>query len=587
MRRRSISFTLNGSKVRISIPVDMLLLDMLREELALTGTKRGCENGECGACTVLIDGQPVTSCIYPAVKVHGREVTTVEGLGGPDDLHPLQSWFLKMGAVQCGFCTPGLLMSAKALLDKNAHPTPEEIRDAIVGNLCRCTGYQKVVEAVMAAAAQMRGEDPKPRAACTGGGALGRSIIKVDGLPKVTGQALFAEDLKRPGMLHGCMVTSPFPHARIEEIDPSRALKIRGVVAVLTAGDVPGAKTYGVIIKDQPFLPDRKVRYVGEPVAVVIARDMSTARRAAREVEVKYEPLPAVFDPIEAMNPESVAVHEGGNVLHHRKIRKGNIQEGFSLSEVMVQREFVTHTVEHAYIEPEAALSYWDGDILVVHCCSQGPHYHRQEIARMLDLPENRVRVIQAATGGGFGGKIDLSLQHFVALGTYMTGKPVKMVWRRAESFRASTKRHAFHMRYKMGATRDGRLLAAEAVIVGNTGAYASYGPAVLTRAATMAIGPYECPHVHVDAYAVYTNTQIAGAMRGFGAPQLSPCHEPLLDEIARICGLSPVEIRRRNMLRVGSSTLTRQILEAGVGALDTLEVVAREMEQGTAEGPA
>jgi CO/xanthine dehydrogenase Mo-binding subunit/aerobic-type carbon monoxide dehydrogenase small subunit (CoxS/CutS family) len=575
----TITFTLNGIERTVKFAHDMLLLDLLREELGLTGTKRGCGNGECGACTVLVDGQLLASCIYPAAKVEGRSVTTVEGLGERNNLHPLQTWFLKRGAVQCGFCTPGLLMSSKALLDVNPDPTPDQVRQAIAGNLCRCGGYQKVAEAVLAAGAELRGETPRGREDVGGEGALGRSLVKVDGIPKVMGTAQFAEDLKRPGMLYASMLTSPHSHARILSIDPNPALTLDGVVTVLTAKDVVGPNSYGVIRKDQPFLAEDKVRYAGDPVAVVIARDKHLARRAAREIRVHYEVLPALFDAREAMKPDAIQIHERGNILLHRKMRKGNIQAGFERADVVVQRSFVTQTVDHAYIEPEAALAYWDGEMLVVHCCSQGPHYHRNEIARMLNLPVSRVRVIQATTGGGFGGKIDLLLQHFVALGAYITGQPVKMVWSREESFRTSTKRHAFTMDYRVGATKDGRLVAAHAVVIGNTGAYASYGPAVITRSATMALGPYDCPNVHVDAYAVYTNTQIAGAMRGFGAPQMSPCHEPLVEEIARRCGLSSVEIRRINMVRPGSSTVTQQVLETSVGALETLERVAEEMD--------
>lgn len=578
MTERPINFTLNGFNQTVRVVEDLFLLDLLREELGLTGTKRGCGNGECGACTVLVDGQAVASCIYPAIKVNGRTITTVEGLGTRNNLHPLQIWFLKLGAIQCGFCTPGMLMSAKALLDRNLNPSPDNVRQAIVGNLCRCTGYQKVVEAVLAAAAELRGEPPSGRKDAEGEGSLGRSLLKVDGLPKVMGTAQFADDLKRPGMLYGAMLTSPHAHAKILSIDTGPALAIEGVVAVLTAKDVPGPNSYGVIRKDQPFLAGDKVRYAGDPMAVVIAQDKTVARRAAKEIRVNYEILPALFDPREAMKPDAIKIHEGGNILIYRKIRKGNIEEGFKKADVIVSRQFVTQTVEHAYIEPEAALAYWEGETLVIHCCSQGPHYHRQEIARMLNLPVSRVRVIQATTGGGFGGKLDLSLQHFVSLGAYVTGHPVKMVWTREESFRTSTKRHAFYLNYRMGASKDGRLTAAYAEIIGNTGAYASFGPAVITRSATMALGPYDCPNVHVDAYGVYTNTQISGAMRGFGAPQMSPCHEPLLDEIARKCGFSPVEIRRRNMVHPGSSTVTQQILEAGVGALETLEQVVATM---------
>jgi len=580
MSERSITFTLNGLKQTVRVGEHRLLIDLLREDLGLTGTKRGCGNGECGACTVLINGDPVASCIYPAVKVDGRVVMTVEGLAkSPKDLHPLQTWFLKLGAVQCGFCIPGILMSAKGFLERRPNPTAEEVRQALVGNLCRCGGYQKIIAAVLAAAAELRGESLGERKEMSGGGALGRSLPKLDGVPKVTGAAQFAADLRRPGMLYGAMVWSPHPHAKIVEIDSKRALSEEGVVAVLTAKDVPGPNAYGVIVKDQSFLAAEKVRYVGEPVALVIGRDEFIARLAAEKVRVSYEVLPPLFDPREAMKPEAPKIHDRGNVLIHRKIRKGDIEKGFRQAEVIVERDFTTQTVEHAYIEPEAALAFWEGEMLVVHCCSQGPHYHRQEIARMLNLPISKVRVIQATTGGGFGGKIDLSLQHFVALGAFVTGKPVKMVWTREESFRTSTKRHAFYLRYRVGATRDGRLCAAYAEIIGNTGAYASFGPAVITRSATMALGPYDCPNVHVDAYGVYTNSQIAGAMRGFGAPQMSPCHEPIMDEIGRRCGLSPLEIRRINMLRVGSSTVTQQVLTAGVGALETLEKVAAEIE--------
>lgn len=580
MAERSIRFILNGLEQRVDVSENLVLIDLLREVLGLTGTKRGCGNGECGACTVLVDGHPVASCIYPALKVEGKTVLTVEGLARtPKDLHPLQSWFLRLGAVQCGFCIPGMLMSAKALLDRNLSPSPEEVRESLVGNLCRCGGYQKIVAAILAAAAELRGESPMARQEGAEKGAIGRSLIKWDGIPKVTGAASFAADLSRAGMLFGAMVWSPHPHAEVKEVAPGPALEVEGVVAVLTAKDIPGASSYGVIVKDQSFLATQKVRYVGDPVAVVLAEKEEAARRGARKVRVHYELLPPVFDPREAMKPEAPKIHDRGNVLIHRKIRKGNIEEGFKQADIVVEKSFVTQTVEHAYIEPEAALAYWEGEVLVVHCCSQGPHYHRQEIARMLNLPVSRVRVVQATTGGGFGGKIDLSVQHFVALGTYVTGRPVKMVWTREESFRTSTKRHAFYLNYRVGATRHGRLTAAYAEIIGNTGAYASFGPAVITRSATMALGPYDCPNVHVDAYGVYTNTQISGAMRGFGAPQMSPCHEPIMDEIGRRCGLSPVEIRRINMLRPGSSTVTQQVLTAGVGALETLEKVAAEMK--------
>ena len=573
-----IAFTINDQERTVRAGQDAFLLELIREDLGLTGTKEGCGNGECGACTVLVDGLPLASCIFPAAVVQGRRVETIEGLGSSQNLHPLQDWFLKLGAVQCGFCTPGLLMACKALLDVNPDPSEEQIKIAISGNLCRCTGYLKVVQAVQAAAAELRGETPPPRTDQVGGEPLGRSLIRPDGRDKVLGISKFGADLNRPEMLHAAMVVSPHPHALIKRIDPNPALEMEGVVRVLTGADVPGERGYGPIIKDQPFLPKDKVRYAGDPVAVVLAETHRLARLAVSGVKVDYDPLPHVFDPRDAMQAEAEPIHKNSNIMLHRKIRKGDVNRGFDQAEVIVEREFTTQTVDHAYLEPEASLAYWDSDMLVIHCASQGPHYHRHEIARMLGLPIARVRVIQAATGGGFGGKIDLLLQHFTALGTFLTGRPVKMVWSRDESLRSSPKRHAFYLKYKFGATAEGRLTAAQAEIIGNTGAYASFGPAVLTRSATMALGPYDCPNVRVDSYGVYTNTQVAGAMRGFGAPQMSPCHEPLMDEIGQRCGLDPVQIRRLNMVRPGSSTVTQQVLESGVGALETLERVAAEI---------
>ena len=576
-----IELTVNGKLLRADVPPMKLLLAVLREDFGFTGSKEGCGEGECGACSVIMDGCLVNACLVPAFQASGREILTIEGLGSSDSMDLLQKAFVSEGGVQCGFCTPGILMSAKALLAANPAPSEGDIREALSGNLCRCTGYRKVVDAVLAAAAELRGEEVADRTDREKPGALGRSIVKVDSLPKVLGTAQYGADLYLPDMLFGAMVPSAVAHARILRIDTSAAMAIPGVERVLTSADIPGAATYGTVVKDTPFLATGKVRYLGEPVAVVLAQDEHAARRAAAAVKVDYEELPVVFDPREAMKPEAPLVHEGGNILKHAKIRKGNVEEGFAQAAHIVTRQFVTQTAEHGYIEPEAGVAYWDGQTLVVQACSQGPHYHRGEIARMLNLPVSKVRMIQTTTGGGFGGKIDLSLQHMVALGAFLTGRPVKMVWTREESIRTSTKRHAFYMDYAIGATRNGRLIAAKAEIVGNTGAYASFGPSVLVRSATMALGPYDCPNVHVDAYAVYTNVQIAGAMRGFGAPQMSPCHEPLMDELAALCGMSSIDFRRVNMVRPGSSTVTQQVLEAGVGALATLErvVAAADLE--------
>lgn len=576
MNKRRIQLTVNDVIREVWISEDTLLLDVIRDQLGLTGAKRGCGKGECGACTVLVDGLPIMSCIYPPIKAEGRSIITIEGLGDQKRLHPLQKQFIERGAVQCGFCTPGIILSSKVLLDKNPQPSEYEIRLAISGNLCRCTGYTKVVEAIEASAEELMGKVAAIDRQEPTTGSIGRSVKRVDGIPKVTGKAIFADDIYIPNMLFASVFRSPHPCAHIVSINCSEAKKLPGVKAVLTAKDIPGSNRYGVIIKDQPYLAEERVRFVGDPIAVVAAETKELARQGLKKIHVDYKKLPAVFDPEEAMKPGAPQVHENGNILHHRKIRKGNIEDGFDKADIIIEKSFRSQTAEHAYIEPEAAIAYMDHGQMVVHCCTQAPHYTRSEIAEMLRLLISKVRIIQATTGGGFGGKADISAQPYAALCSYITGQPVKYVLTREESIFTTTKRHAFNLYYKFGATKEGKLIAARVVIIGNTGAYASFGPAVLTRSATMALGPYDCPNVHVDAYAIYTNYPIGGAMRGFGAPQMAPCHEAIMDEIARKCGLSPIEIRRRNMLHPGSATVTNQILEHGIGALKTLEEAVR-----------
>ncbi len=574
MPKEALYFELNGLSTKIEIESDALLIDVLREDLRLTGTKRGCGNGECGACTVLIDGEPVASCMYPAMKVQGHRVLTVEGLGSQDKLHPLQKYFLSEGAVQCGFCTPGVLLTAKSLLDKNSSPTEEEILTAISGNLCRCTGYKKIVTAIQATACELRGEAATSGSVWrqeAGRGPVGRSVPRKEGVAKVTGQAQFADDLQFPGMLYAKVLRSAYPHALIHSIDTERARSLPGVEAVMTARDIPGKNRVGMIVKDAVVLAEEKVRFIGEAVALVAARTKAQADQAAELIRVDYEPLPVLSSPLEAMAEGVPLVHAKGNILQHRKVRRGDVEEGFRQSYVVVEDVFKTQMVEHAYLEPEAGVALMDGDSMVIYAVSQGVHYHRNEVAAVLGWPVNRVRVIQTTTGGGFGGKIDLSVQAFIALLTWQTGKPVKLVYTREESMAASPKRHPFIMKYKFGADREGRLMAAQVEIIGDTGAYASLGTSVLTRSAVNGLGPYLFPNVKVDAYTVYTNNPISGAMRGFGSPQTSIAHEALMDRLGEKLGLSPAEIRRRNLFQEGSVTYTGQVLKA-VGIAQTLE---------------
>lgn len=586
---RKIRFCLNGRDVEIEVDPSTSLVDVLRERLRLTGTKKGCNMGDCGACTVIVDGKPIHSCLTPVGYVEGKEVLTVEGLAQDNKLHPLQEAFIDCGAVQCGFCTPGMLLSAKALLNQNPNPSVEDVRVAISGNLCRCTGYKKIVDAVILAAKRMR-DDVNERegnlisSEANTEGEVGKRVKRIDALGKVTGEALFADDLTFEGMLYGEVLRSPVPHARIKKIDIGAAEKVKGVKAVLTAKDIPGENRIGVLggaFRDQPVLCDKKVRLVGDPIALVAAESKEIAQRAARLIDVEYEELPPVFDPVVAMDKNSPVIHEGGNVVVHRKIRKGDLDDGFKKSDVIVQGTYKTPFYEHSYLEPEAGVAKLNetGNV-TVWACTQFPSYAREEVARVLGLPFSKVRIIQTKTGGGFGGKLDVSVHCHIALLALRTGCPVKLVYSREESIMVSPKRHPFIVRYKTGATKEGKIMAAEVEIIGNTGAYLSYGPAVLTRAAVHATGPYNVPNVKIDAYGVYTNGFVCGAMRGFGVAQMAIAHETQMNKLAEKLGIDPIELRLKNAYTVGSITATGQILEHSVGFEKTLKEAQKVADQ-------
>jgi CO/xanthine dehydrogenase Mo-binding subunit len=362
-------------------------------------------------------------------------------------------------------------------------------------------------------------------------------------------------------------------------------LAVPGCLAVLTARDIPGRNRFGIIIKDQQMLAEEKVRCVGETVALVAAESREAAERAVQAVRVIYEDLPAVFDPEEALRPAAPLIHEKGNLLGRRVVTRGNVDAGFKASDVVVERVYTTPHVEHTYLEPDAGLAYVDeAGILVIHASTQNPHYDQKDVADLLGLEENRVRIVQDATGGGFGSKLDLNVQGYVGLVAWLLKRPARMVYTREEAYLCTAKRHPLKIFYKSGATRDGRLLAAQIRIIGDTGAYASYGPAVFSRTPIHATGPYEVPNVHAEAIFAYTNNPMAGAMRGFGVPQIAFAHESQMDLLAKEIGISPLEIRLRNCYRVGSLTPTGQELKASVGIRATLEAVAPHYEQALHE---
>jgi len=560
-----IHATVNGAEHAVDVAPETSLLTMLRDGLGLLGTKNACEEGECGSCSVWLDGELVCSCLVPAVQADGRDVRTIEALAPGDELHPLQDAFLAAGAVQCGFCTPGLIVAAADLLEQNLSPSDDEIREALAGNFCRCTGYQKIVDAVHLAA----GRAAVPTAVENGG--VGESARRVDGAPKVTGSFVYGSDLHADGMLQGATVRSPYPSARIRSIDVTQAEAARGVHAVLTAEDVPAEPTFGLEYSDQPVLASDVVRYEGEPVAIVAAETLEQACRAAELVEVEYEPLPVVADMEEALRPDAPQVHEFGNVLRHVHIVRGD-PEGAD-ADVWVEGYYETAMQDQAALGLEGGLAVptEDGGVdLQVN--TQWLHVDRQQIAPCLGLPEEKVRITLAGAGGAFGSREDMHVQIHACLLALRTGRPVKMAYGREESFHGHVHRHPSRTWIRYGATRDGRLLAADVRLLLDGGAYASASPAVLANASTFAAGPYEAPNVRIEGTVVYTNNPPCGAMRGFGAPQVCFAYESAMDALAAKLGIDPIELRLKNAVRTGSVLPTGQVLKGSAPVQEVIE---------------
>jgi aldehyde oxidoreductase len=613
-----LEFTVNGRPVGVEAEAGDTLLAVLRDKLGLMGTKNGCGKGHCGACTVIVNGEARRSCLVKAARVAGSEVATIEGLAGEGGrLHPTQQAFIEAGAIQCGFCAPGMVMSVVALLAKRPDPTEAEVKDALRHNLCRCTGYASILRAVRLAAARMRGEsadggaagamaagDDAVGEAVTAGAigrpasfgpyrAIGHSAPRAGAVARVTGAPLFAADISLPDLAHGKFVFSEHPHADVLVVDASAAMASPGVLAVFTAADIPGRNGFGLLVPHQPVLAGARVRHLGDPVAVVFAETERQAEAATSAVRVTYRPLPAVFTPEAALADGAPRLHEEDdaagqqpNIMHRVEVRKGDVADAFRRADVIVEDVYTTPMVEHAYLEPEAAVAVPDpgGGGVTVWTGSQGSHAFQRMIAASLALPEEKVRVIYTPAGGAFGGKEEPTVQIQCALAALRLGRPAKMVLTREESIRISTKRHAESIHMRHGATRDGRLVAVEARIVADTGAYASLGKPVVFRSAVVAAGPYDIPNVSSMAIGVYTNNPVAGAFRGFGSTQVAFASEVQMDKLARRLGLDPIEFRRRNALAEGKETITGQVLGPGTAFVETLDAVAAKVEELRAE---
>jgi len=588
-----ITFQVNGRSCEFGQPGKMSLLNYLRDTLNLAGSKNGCNQGHCGSCTVIVDGKAKRACLVQVGRLAGSSIETIENLAADGNLHPLQDAFMKEGAVQCGFCTPGMIMAAKALLDANPDPSPEDIKRALRFNLCRCTGYAAIIRAVRLAASILNDKDTTDNLNTNrendilGYAEIGSSPVKKDARPKVSGKPLFADDIKFENMLHGKLLLSSYPSARIKSIDYRKAAAAPGVVKVLTATDIPGRKSFGLLNPHQPVLAGNVVRYTGEPLAVVLAESEETAAEAVKLIVVEYEPLQGLFSAEEGLKDNAPPVHPEGNLLHHVSVRKGDTDEAFAGADVIIEGKYTTPMVEHAYLEPEAAVARPENDgTISVWTASQGSYAFREMIAASLNLQPEKVRVIYTPAGGAFGGKEEPTIQIHCALGAMVTGRPVKMALTRRESLIISTKRHSAQMHYRHGALRDGRIIAMEAKIILDAGAYESLSKPVVFRAGIITAGPYDIPNVKTDAYGIYTNHPPGGAFRGFGTTQVAFGAELQMDKIALALGIDPFELRRINGLAPGKTTITGQVIRSDCGYLETLSRVQQSLEEYLKELP-
>lgn len=554
-----IRFRLNGAEVAVEAPPTERLSETLRERLGKVGTKVGCDAGDCGACTVLLDGAAVCACLTPAARVSGRHVTTVEG--ETPELTRLRESFHAHGAAQCGICTPGMLMTAAELLTRNARPSEAEVEVALGGVLCRCTGYRSIIAAVVAAG---QGDPP---AAPDGG--VGASVRRLDGAAKVAGDS-FGADAWPEGALVVKAVRSPHPHAAFQIGDLTAFRARPGVAAVFTAADIPGRNAFSVIppFADQPAIAASPARFRGECVALVAFEPGVEPDPSG--FPITWTELPPLATPEAAEAGTPLHPNRPGNLLIEGRVIKGDAALALAASAHVVEGSMTTAFVEHAYIEPEAGSSWMEGDTLVIRACTQAPAMDREDTAAILGLPLDRVRIIPSATGGGFGSKLDVSLQPLIGLVTLKTGRPARMTYSRAESMTSTTKRHPAEMRGRIGCDAQGRITGVEFEGRFNTGAYSSWGPTVANRVPVHVSGPYLTPHITAKARAIHTHGPVSGAFRGFGVPQGALWQETLYDQLADKAGIDRLEFRLRNALRDGDPSATGQVLRA-VGIHDCL----------------
>ncbi len=583
-----VCMTVNGQEVRATVPSDLTLMKFLRKSLGLTGTKDGCTKGHCGSCTVVMNGKATRSCLVKIRRADGAQIQTIEGLSQNDELHPLQYAFITNNAVQCGFCTPGMIMSSKALLDSNPNPSDMDIKEALTKNrnTCRCTGYVNIIRAVRSAGEMIaRGEHA---GVLMPGGKVLYNNLTQDAVDMVTGKTLYGADIKAEGMVHGKIRWADHPYAEILSIDTREAEAVPGVVRVITAEDIPGKNQAGIISRDQPAIAGKLVKYIGDPVAVVYAETEEAAEEAVAKIKVEYNILQGIFSAEESMKPDAPKLHSQGNLLHRCAIERGDVAEAFARCVVVIEDTFTTPLIEHGFIEPESGLAFPEEDGgVTLKVGVQSVFDDRTQLSEILDLPEEKIRVIQLPIGGAFGGKEDMILQQFLALGAVLLKRPVKMVLSREESLRVHVKRHPVKMYYKIGADASGHVQALQSNILTDTGIYASLGVDILENMVVFGAGPYYVPNLKLFAEAWYTNNVPSGAMRGFGVNQIAVALEQLLDEVARRLNIDPFEIRLINGLDIGLPSAADHIMEKGVVSIkETVQAAWDEFKEHELPAP-
>ncbi len=582
-----IQFTLNGESALFDGNPETSLLKYLRNTRNITSVKDGCScQGACGACMVEINGEAKLSCLTSLKNLENTVINTLEGL--PEHIRDIMARaFVEKGAIQCGFCTPGFLMRTNVLLQKNPLPSRDEIKKALTLNLCRCTGYVKIIDAIHEAAKRIQNEPAV--AATTLSGNVGTSYPKYEAYEMAVGKRMFVNDLKFDGMLYGALYFSDHPKARILEIDTSEALKMKGVVRIFTADDVPGNRFVGLIFKDWPLMikPGETTRYIGDVLTGVVAETEEIAREAVKRIKITYEIFKPVTDPLLAIKPRAIQVHpDKDNLLETCRVyRGGNADEIIAGSDFIAKGTYQTQRIEHAFLETEGAIAMPFDDGVHLYSNGQGIYVDRSQVASLLNLPDEKVRVTLVSTGGGFGGKEDMTVQGHASLFAWLLKKPVKVVLSRDESIRMHPKRHPVYMEISVGCDANGKFTGLKLYAVGDSGAYASVGTKVMERVAGHASGAYHFPCVNLEALTVYTNNIPSGAMRGFGANQVAFALEGCIDQLCRQGGFDRWQFRYDNALCEGKMTATGQVLHKGVGVRETLLAVKPYYEKARFKG--